>query len=160
VVTAQGGATSHAAVVSRALGRPCVVGCGAEAMALVGRRITVDGSGKVFAGDLPVTAPDERADPLLSQLAAWAAERSPVRVTDHADGLDPAAIFDVDGLPDLGEPDVLANALQGRAIARGVALATPAGARAAVAAGVAHIVTTPVLPALLAILAARREAAA
>ena len=29
IITAMGGATSHAAVVARALGKPCVVGCAA-----------------------------------------------------------------------------------------------------------------------------------
>src|SRR6202012_4891316 len=44
VVTELGGATSHAAVVTRELSRPAVVGCGAGvAAALDGRSITVDG---------------------------------------------------------------------------------------------------------------------
>jgi len=52
IVTDRGGRTSHAAIVSRELGTPCVVGAG-EATKLLhdGQLITVDGShGKVYAG--------------------------------------------------------------------------------------------------------------
>lgn len=52
IVTEYGGATSHAAVVSREIGRPCVVGCGAGTVdLLVGQVVTVDGStGRVWLG--------------------------------------------------------------------------------------------------------------
>jgi pyruvate,orthophosphate dikinase len=74
VVTELGGATSHAAVVSRELGRPAVVGCGAGvAAALDGRPITVDGgTGEVFDGVLPLTAWSERDSPDLIALSAIA----------------------------------------------------------------------------------------
>jgi pyruvate,orthophosphate dikinase len=69
VLTSRGGKTSHAAVVARGMGRPCV--CGAEALSvdLVGRQVRVRGgpflsegdlisldgtSGEVFAGAVPV----------------------------------------------------------------------------------------------------------
>jgi len=59
VITELGGATSHAAVVSRELGRTCVVGCGPGTVTgLAGRVVTVDGgAGRVYAGALPVVAP-------------------------------------------------------------------------------------------------------
>jgi pyruvate,orthophosphate dikinase len=59
VVTEAGGATSHAAVVGRALGKPVVTGCGAGTLAvLAGRAITVCGaSGRVFDGVLPLVQP-------------------------------------------------------------------------------------------------------
>ena len=77
VITETGGSTSHAAVVSRALGKPCIVGCGGGALdALKGRTVTVDGSsGRIFDGALAVVAPDERADPWLAKLADWAREQ-------------------------------------------------------------------------------------
>jgi len=52
ILTEIGGATSHAAVVSRELGVPCVVGCGAGSLAgLDGRVVTVDaGAGRVLDG--------------------------------------------------------------------------------------------------------------
>jgi pyruvate,orthophosphate dikinase len=43
VITSQGGATSHAAVVCREAGIPCVVGCGSDALGLLGSEVTVDG---------------------------------------------------------------------------------------------------------------------
>src|SRR5271168_2669023 len=82
VVTELGGSTSHAAVVGRALGLPCAIGCGAGALAgLIGKVVTVDGRlGKVFQGALPVETPNENDNALLAVLAKWAAKRSPLRV--------------------------------------------------------------------------------
>lgn len=70
IVTEYGGATSHAAVVSREIGRPCVVGCGAGTLdRLAGQEVTVDGStGRVWLGR-PV-AQDATADRHLVRLAA------------------------------------------------------------------------------------------
>lgn len=52
IVTDEGGITSHAAIVSREMGIPCVVGTGTATKSLVeGTYITVDGSdGKVYEG--------------------------------------------------------------------------------------------------------------
>ncbi|SDH29123.1 pyruvate, orthophosphate dikinase [Sinosporangium album] len=54
VVTEHGGSTSHAAVVCRELGLPCVVGCGEGVGArLAGRRVTVDGTeGRVLRAEV------------------------------------------------------------------------------------------------------------
>ncbi|RHW24712.1 pyruvate, phosphate dikinase [Nocardioides immobilis] len=70
IVTEYGGATSHAAVVSREIGRPCVVGCGAGTLdRLAGHEVTVDGStGRVWLGRL--VAQDATADRHLVRLAA------------------------------------------------------------------------------------------
>ena len=70
VVTELGGATSHAAVVSRELGRPSVVGCGIGAIAaLLGQVVTVDGAaGLVYQGSLP-TVQGTADDPDLKTLA-------------------------------------------------------------------------------------------
>lgn len=72
IVTEYGGATSHAAVVSREIARPCVVGCGAGTVdALVGREITVDGAtGQVWEGRIASVA--AAANPHLARLLAWA----------------------------------------------------------------------------------------
>ena len=73
IVTARGGATSHAAVVARALGRPAVVGCSDISIDPDGRAFTVrssrfsegaslsvDGAtGEVFEGILPLSQPAE-----------------------------------------------------------------------------------------------------
>jgi len=85
IVTATGGATSHAAVVARALGKPCVVGCGeatiepergrlavGDRVIAEGDTVSIDGlSGEVFAGALPMTAP-AAANPDLGFLLAEA----------------------------------------------------------------------------------------
>ena len=81
IVTEIGGATSHAAVVSREIGRPAVVGCGAGVVAaLAGRLITVDGDeGEVREGVLERTAWSETDSPDLTQLAEIARRISPIR---------------------------------------------------------------------------------
>lgn len=74
ILTELGGSTSHAAVVSRELGLPAVVGCGPGSLAgLIGKEVTVDGgAGLVYAGLLPVIDPCSQNDPDLTQLACWA----------------------------------------------------------------------------------------
>jgi pyruvate,orthophosphate dikinase len=81
VVTEIGGATSHAAVVSRELGTPCVVGAGVgTAAALAGRDVTVDGStGEVFEGRLDMAPCSEAENPALAELAGWARDRTGMR---------------------------------------------------------------------------------
>ncbi|GBE64508.1 pyruvate, phosphate dikinase [Mycobacterium sp. MFM001] len=71
VVTETGGATSHAAVVSRELGRAAVVGCGSGVTeSLAGRLVTVDGNeGEVRDGALELTAWTEQDSPELRELA-------------------------------------------------------------------------------------------
>lgn len=73
-ITEIGGATSHAAVVSRELGRPCLVGCGSGSVtALEGRDVTVDStSGEVLDGILETQAPANSADPDLATFTRWA----------------------------------------------------------------------------------------
>ncbi|WP_280420529.1 pyruvate, phosphate dikinase [Nocardia carnea] len=81
VITEIGGSTSHAAVVSRELGTPCVVGCGQGSLeALTGRTVTVDGTnGEVFAGRLPLADVHGAEREAVERLREWAAG-SAVRV--------------------------------------------------------------------------------
>lgn len=81
VVTEVGGAASHAAVVSRELGRVAVVGCGhGVAASLAGRQITVDGTeGEVREGHLSLSAWSEGDSPELRELADLARRVSPLR---------------------------------------------------------------------------------
>ena len=88
VLTSEGGATSHAAVVARQFGRPCVVGAGmikidmeARSMSVgdvvvkEGDWISVDGgTGEAFVGQIPTVAPrfEEQTD--LITLLEWADE--------------------------------------------------------------------------------------
>jgi pyruvate,orthophosphate dikinase len=73
ILTEIGGSTSHAAVVSRELGTPCVVGCGAGTLeAVAGREVTVDGeTGEVFDGVLDITPGTDVASPELVTLNRW-----------------------------------------------------------------------------------------
>ncbi len=81
VVTETGGATSHAAVVSRELGRVAVVGCGGGVTeSLAGRLVTVDGNeGEVRDGALELAAWSEDDSPELRELAEIAQRFSPLR---------------------------------------------------------------------------------
>lgn len=154
VITEEGGSTSHSAVVSRALGIPCVVGCGVGSLsALSGKTVTVDGQrGRIFAGALEIVVPDERADPALVQLIHWAEALSPLKV------LRPGAaphdgVIDLSHIDAAADPAKIAEVLAGFPGiegASGGAIASEEGVRAALAAGLQFIVTEPVLPALLA----------
>lgn len=158
ILTEKGGSTSHAAVVGRALGRPCVVGCGeGNLVGLAGRTVTVDGqAGRVYDGSLDVVSPSEDDDPALSQLLRWAAEHGNIRVEAVA----PTDAVDLDALP--GGPERLdetfASVPRGAAV-RGAVLASDDGVRAAISAGVGTIVTSPRLPALLQVAQAQIAAA-
>jgi pyruvate,orthophosphate dikinase len=140
VVTELGGSTSHAAVVTRALGRPCVVGVGpGTTAAWIGREVTVDaGAGAVYAGRLPMQSVRVEDDARLSRLMDWARESCPVRVEDQPSqdvvdldaagvGLDPERPSD---------PAAIAEALRGARCARGAVLSSAAGADAVLDAGV------------------------
>ncbi|WP_051390137.1 pyruvate, phosphate dikinase [Bradyrhizobium sp. Ec3.3] len=93
VITARGGALSHAAVVSRALDRPCIVGCDAIAIdasrktfSIAGKtyregdKISMDGgSGKVFSGAIKLKAAGVGM-PSLRRILEWADRRSETSV--------------------------------------------------------------------------------
>ncbi|WP_280383615.1 PEP-utilizing enzyme [Nocardia wallacei] len=93
VVTELGGATSHAALVSRELGRPCVVGCGPGVVAaLAGRTVTVDGgAGVVWAGEVAGQAVDPDVLDDVRRLARWA-DVEPERLADWLDGTDTGTV--------------------------------------------------------------------
>ncbi len=88
VLTSEGGATSHAAVVARQFGIPCVVGASAIMIDLdkrtmtvqdktvkEGEWISVDGTtGEVFLGQIPTTAPTLEEQTELLTLLLWADE--------------------------------------------------------------------------------------
>jgi pyruvate,orthophosphate dikinase len=92
IVTEVGGATSHAAVVSRELGVACVVGVGRDVLTpLEGQTVTLDAdAGELLEGDVATVKATEQDDPDLAQLSEWA------RAEDGAD-------------PDLSLPQLLAG---------------------------------------------------
>ena len=156
VVTERGGSTSHAAVVSRALGVPCVTGCGdATVTALAGRTITVDGAeGLILADALDVQEPDETALSGIVRLTRIAEGVSPVRVILPGDA--PSSALDLNAVEGGSELDRLPELLKGVDIAGGGALADDKGVAIAVAAGVKTIVGQPRLAILLAALRAQK----
>ncbi|OBL15297.1 pyruvate, phosphate dikinase [Mycobacterium sp. 1245499.0] len=111
IVTEVGGASSHAAVVSRELGRVAVVGCGqGAAAALVGKQITVDGAeGEVRDGKLSLSAWSEDDTPELRELADIARRLSPLRAHPAGDHvrLDDSSEAAVRAALDAGHADVV-----------------------------------------------------
>jgi pyruvate,orthophosphate dikinase len=147
VVTERGGATSHAAVVTRALGRPSVVGVGENMTAgWTGRQVTVDGSkGVVYAGRLSTSDVPVEDIPGLPSLIEWAREQSPAEVVET--GRDDALDLDAAGhtvAPDAApDVDALAEAMRGASAVRGSVLSTAEGAAAVVRSGVPTVVALP-----------------
>ena len=103
VLTAHGGMTSHAAVVARGMGKPCVAGCESLSIDLKARTIrigehelaegdqlTIDGgTGRVIVGAVPLVAPeiDERFETILG----WADGLRRLHVRANADTPEDAA---------------------------------------------------------------------
>ncbi|HVN53773.1 MAG TPA: pyruvate, phosphate dikinase [Anaerolineaceae bacterium] len=88
ILTSEGGATSHAAVVARQFGVPCVVGASSVHIDMDRRQMEVDGrvvkegewisvdgtTGEVFVGKLNLTAPSLEEQTDLLTLLNWADE--------------------------------------------------------------------------------------
>ncbi|HZT53940.1 MAG TPA: putative PEP-binding protein, partial [Gaiellaceae bacterium] len=103
VLTAHGGMTSHAAVVARGMGKPCVAGCesleiDAEAGVVrigghelhEGDAITIDGgSGRVVIGEVPLVPPRITDD--FETILGWADELRRLQVRANADTPEDAA---------------------------------------------------------------------
>ncbi|MGE0054950.1 MAG: pyruvate, phosphate dikinase [Hyphomicrobium sp.] len=97
ILTARGGMTSHAAVVARGMGRPCVSGAGAlridanAGIMRIGARtfrageiITIDGStGRVLAGKAKMRPP--QLSGAFAKLMGWADAARTVKVRTNAD---------------------------------------------------------------------------
>ena len=97
ILTARGGMTSHAAVVARGMGRPCVSGAGslsidlsARVLRVSGREfregeiITIDGStGEVMAGSVPTLQPELVGD--FGTLMVWADAGRRMKVRANAE---------------------------------------------------------------------------
>jgi pyruvate, orthophosphate dikinase len=97
ILTTRGGMTSHAAVVARGMGRPCVAGAGdlrvdyaAGTITARGKIvkggdiITIDGStGEVMLGEVPTLQPELSGD--FTTIMAWADQARRMRVRANAD---------------------------------------------------------------------------
>ncbi|WP_119301431.1 pyruvate, phosphate dikinase [Dongia deserti] len=97
ILTTRGGMTSHAAVVARGMGRPCVSGAGdirvdagKKLMVVRGQRvaegdiITIDGgTGEVMIGQIPTIQPSLSGD--FATLMSWADKVRKLKVRTNAD---------------------------------------------------------------------------
>ncbi|MQG64673.1 MAG: pyruvate, phosphate dikinase [SAR202 cluster bacterium] len=99
VVTSRGGVTSHAAVVTRGLGKPCIVGCEGIQVDLEaglftaddrtvkeGEHISMDGaSGSVYLGELATVNTRLEDLPEANELLGWADDTRELGVMANAD---------------------------------------------------------------------------
>ncbi len=97
ILTSRGGMTSHAAVVARGMGKPCVVGCesivvdydkeefrAGDITVKRGEVITIDGStGRVILGPAPMVEPELKGE--FAELMSWADEIRRLGVRTNAD---------------------------------------------------------------------------
>ncbi len=102
ILTAQGGMTSHAAVVARGMGKPCVAGCDALTIDVEARRarlgehelgeddvLTINGgTGEVIVGAVSLVPP--RIDENFETILGWADELRRLKVRANADTPDDA----------------------------------------------------------------------
>jgi pyruvate,orthophosphate dikinase len=101
ILTVHGGMTSHAAVVARGMGKPCVAGCGdlslSGGVARIGGHelregdvLTIDGaSGNVFVGEVPLVEAALNDD--FETVLGWADELRRLAVRTNADTPEDAA---------------------------------------------------------------------
>jgi len=101
ILTVHGGMTSHAAVVARGMGKPCIVGC--DALSLDGQtatiggtrlaegdRITIDGgTGRVIVGAVELVPPQINED--FETILGWADDLRRLKVRANADTPEDAA---------------------------------------------------------------------
>ncbi len=97
IFTTRGGMTSHAAVVARGMGKPCVSGAGSvridydrqtiqagDVTLKAGDKITIDGgSGEVLLGEVPMLKPELSGD--FQRLMGWADGARRMKVRTNAD---------------------------------------------------------------------------
>jgi pyruvate,orthophosphate dikinase len=99
ILTSRGGATSHAAVVARQFGVPCVAGAegididvrsrvltAGDVKIREGEVLSIDGgAGEVFIGEIPTVEPDFEREQFLQKLLGWADEFRRLSVYANAD---------------------------------------------------------------------------
>ena len=97
ILTALGGMTSHAAVVARGMGKPCVAGCGSisidykkqqlsvgQLVLRKGELLTIDGaSGEVISGFVPTI--NSQVDQYFTQFMKWVDEKRTLGIRANAE---------------------------------------------------------------------------
>lgn len=114
ILTARGGMTSHAAVVARGMGKPCVAGCssliidyGKQVLSVngndykAGDELTIDGgTGEVFLGIVPTIDADISSN--FETYMAWADEKRKLKVRTNADNPEDSAVANRFGAEGIG----------------------------------------------------------
>jgi pyruvate,orthophosphate dikinase len=105
ILTSRGGKTSHAAVVARGMGKPCIVGCSqieidadeksfsvnGKKVVIEGRKITIDGSsGRVYMDEVPTIEPEISSE--FKELLQWSSEMKGIKIRANADSAESAAL--------------------------------------------------------------------
>jgi pyruvate, orthophosphate dikinase len=104
ILTSLGGKSSHAAIVSRGMGKPCIVGCAelkidydnntctANGIKVKeGETVTIDGSvGTVFIGEVPTVEPEVTKD--FQTILSWAQNTKQLGIRANADTPDAAKL--------------------------------------------------------------------
>jgi pyruvate, orthophosphate dikinase len=105
ILTSRGGKTSHAAVVARGMGKPCIVGCSqieieadgksfsvnGKKIVTGGQKITIDGSaGRVYVGEVPTVEPEISSE--FKELLQWSSEMKGIKIRANADTVESAAL--------------------------------------------------------------------
>lgn len=97
ILTSRGGKTSHAAVVARGMGKPCIVGCSNLKIDVENKQCSVDGkvvqegdtitidgsSGNVYIGNIPTIEPKVNAD--FKKILEWAQKSKKIGIRANAD---------------------------------------------------------------------------
>ncbi|MCS7141130.1 MAG: pyruvate, phosphate dikinase [Candidatus Nitrosocaldus sp.] len=114
ILTSKGGKTSHAAVVARGMGKPCIVGCSSIVIDEEHRRFTVDGvavkeydtitidgaTGRVYLGSVPMVEPELSGE--LRELLSWAEGVKRLGVRANADTPEAASMARAYGAKGIG----------------------------------------------------------
>jgi len=104
ILTSRGGKTSHAAVVARGMGKPCIVGCSelkidyenkkcvANSKTIFeGDAVTIDGSsGEIFVGEVPKVEPRITED--FKTILSWSEKIKKIGVRANADTPEAASL--------------------------------------------------------------------
>ena len=115
ILTTRGGKTSHAAVVARGMGKPCVVGCSqieinsddrsfsvdGKLVAREGQMITIDGSsGRVYAGEVQTVEPEISLE--FKEILQWSLETKGIKIRANVDTTESAALARTYGAEGIG----------------------------------------------------------
>jgi pyruvate,orthophosphate dikinase len=97
ILTARGGMTSHAAVVARSMGKPCVSGCADLDVDIKKKKCSIDGTpikeletitldgttGRIMPGTVPLIRPRHTSN--ITRLMSWAGEVRTLKIRANAD---------------------------------------------------------------------------